>query len=592
MRSDSETLVPDTSVAINGKFRYFIEENPDIERIMVPQAVISEVENQANQGGSTGFAGLEELKKIRSLCKRSDIPMEVFGDRPRLEERDNVDDLIVDAAVEAGGVLVTGDRVQSDVAEARGVETRFLESSEEFEMRIEDFFDEYSMSVHLKSGRPPMAKLGEPGEFRFEKISDDPLDKEVVNDIANDIIERARRYDNCFIELDEEGASIVQLHEYRIAITRPPFSDLMEITAVRPVKKLSLDDYGLGDEIRDRLEKSVEGILVAGSPGAGKSTFVQALAEFYNGKDRVVKTMEKPRDLQVTNDITQYTALGGDMARTGDLLLLVRPDYTVFDEMRSTDDFGVFSDMRLAGVGMIGVVHASRGIDAVQRLIGRVELGMIPQVVDTIIFIDGGEVNKILALKYLVKVPSGMQEQDLARPVIEVKDFNTDSLEYEIYTYGEQIVVVPAGENATSNVDPNELLQEIRKYATDPQVEITGNQATVYVRENDVPAVLGKGGSRIKSIEDKLGLSIDVRAGKFEGRGSMDEIRPEIEESEDQITLIVGKDFSGKNLQFFDEHDEFVFSGTVGSDGTIKLGKDTQMAHDLMRANEIHGVRS
>ena len=592
MRSDSETLVPDTSVVINGKFRYFIEENPDIERIMVPQAVISEVENQANQGGSTGFAGLEELKKIRSLCERSDIPMEVFGDRPRLEERDNVDDLIVDAAVEAGGVLVTGDRVQSDVAEARGVETSFLESPEEFEMQIEDFFDEHSMSVHLKSGRPPMAKRGEPGEFRFEKISDDPLDKEVVNDIANDIIERARRYDNCFIELDEEGASIVQLHEYRIAITRPPFSDLMEITAVRPVKKLSLDDYGLGDEIRDRLEKSAEGILVAGSPGAGKSTFVQALAEFYNGKDRVVKTMEKPRDLQVTNDITQYTALGGDMARTGDLLLLVRPDYTVFDEMRSTDDFGVFSDMRLAGVGMIGVVHASRGIDAVQRLIGRVELGMIPQVVDTIIFIDGGEVNKILALKYLVKVPSGMQEQDLARPVIEVKDFNTGSLEYEIYTYGEQIVVVPAGENAESNVDPNELLQEIGKYATNPQVEITGNQATVYVRENDVPAVLGKGGSRIKSIEDKLGLSIDVRAGKFEGRGTMDEIRPEIEESNDQITLIVGKDFSGKNLQFFDEHDEFVFSGTVGSDGTIKLGKDTQMAHDLMRANEIYGALS
>jgi ATPase len=46
--------------------------------------------------------------------------------------------------------------------------------------------------------------------------------------------------------------------------------------------------------------------------------------------------------------------------------------------------------MRLAGVGMIGVVHATRAIDAIQRLIGRVELGMIPQVVDTVIFIDKG----------------------------------------------------------------------------------------------------------------------------------------------------------------------------------------------------------
>ena len=592
MQSDSETLVPDTSVIINGKFRNYLNEKPGIERIMVPQAVVSEVENQANQGGSTGFAGLEELKKIRKLSERSDIPMEVFGDRPRVEERDNVDDLIVDAAIEAGGVLVTGDRVQADVAEAKGVRTSFLEPSEDFEMQIEDFFDDSSMSVHLKSGMPPMAKRGEPGKFRFEKVSDGSLSKGEISDIANDIIERARRYDNCFIELDEEGASIVQLHEYRIAITRPPFSDLMEITAVRPVTKLSLDDYDLDDEIRDRLEESAEGILVAGSPGAGKSTFVQALAEFYNGKDRVVKTMEKPRDLQVSNDITQYTSLGGDMARTGDLLLLVRPDYTVFDEMRSTDDFGVFSDMRLAGVGMIGVVHASRGIDAVQRLIGRVELGMIPQVVDTIIFIDGGEVDKILALKYLVKVPSGMQEQDLARPVIEVRDFNNDSLEYEIYTYGEQIVVVPAGDGATSSVDPEELLEEISKYAKNPQVEISGNQATVFVRESDVPAVLGKGGSRIKGIEDKLGLSIDVRPGLSEEGGIADKIRPEVKVSDDQITLIIGKDYAGKNLQFYNEYDEFVFSGTVGSDGTINIGKDTHMAKDLKESNEIYGMLS
>jgi len=37
-----------------------------------------------------------------------------------------------------------------------------------------------------------------------------------------------------------------------------------------------------------------------------------------------------------------------------------------------------------------------------------------------------------------VKVPSGMTEADLARPVVTVKDFETNKLEYELYSYGEE----------------------------------------------------------------------------------------------------------------------------------------------------------
>ena len=84
--------------------------------------------------------------------------------------------------------------------------------------------------------------------------------------------------------------------------------------------------------------------------------------------------MESPRDLQVPAEITQYSPLNGRMEDTADLLLLVRPDYTIYDEVRKTGDFLIFADMRLAGVGMIGVVHATRAVDAIQRLIGRVNL--------------------------------------------------------------------------------------------------------------------------------------------------------------------------------------------------------------------------
>lgn len=78
----------------------------------------------------------------------------------------------------------------------------------------------------------------------------------------------------------------------------------------------------------------------------------------------------------------------------------VRPDYSVFDEVRKTRDFQIFSDLRLAGVGMVGVVHASDAIDAIQRFISRLDIGIIPHVIDTVIFVKDGEVKKVLDLSF------------------------------------------------------------------------------------------------------------------------------------------------------------------------------------------------
>ncbi|MEM2672281.1 MAG: hypothetical protein QXF20_01640, partial [Candidatus Hadarchaeales archaeon] len=134
-------------------------------------------------------------------------------------------------------------------------------------------------------------------------------------------------------------------------------------------------------------------------------------------------------------------SLEGDMEKTADILLLVRPDYTIYDELRKTSDFQIFTDMRLAGVGMVGVVHSTRAIDAIQRLIGRVELGMIPMIVDTVIFIKDGEISQVYSLRSSIKVPSGMRDEDLARPLVEVLDFETEEPVYEIYTFGDQVVI-------------------------------------------------------------------------------------------------------------------------------------------------------
>jgi ATPase len=312
---------------------------------------------------------------------------------------------------------------------------------------LEAFFDEKTMSVHLVENNPPRAKRGEPGNWELVELSDRILTYEELDILAEAILASAEDDSDSFIEIEEEGAAVVQLRNLRIAIARRPFADKMEISAIRPIVKLSLDDYKLSEKMMTRLESRAEGILVSGSPGSGKSTFAAALAEFYSSKGNVVKTLEQPRDLQVEEAIVQYSPLDGSMEKAADILLLVRPDFVIYDELRKNSDFQAYSDLRSAGVGMVGVVHAGSSIDALQRLLlgGRVELGQIPSTVDTVVQIEDGKVAKVSALSLKVKLPTGMggTQRDLARPVVEVRDFERGYLEYEMFSFGGEKVVVP-----------------------------------------------------------------------------------------------------------------------------------------------------
>ena len=177
---------------------------------------------------------------------------------------------------------------------------------------------------------------------------------------------------------------------------------------------------------------------------------------------------------------------------SADILLLVRPDYTIFDEVRRRQDFHIFSDLRLAGVGMVGVLHANSPIDAVQRFIGKIELGTIPSVIDTVVFVKDGEIKKVYSLRLMVKVPSGMFERDLARPVIEIQDFETQNLEYEIYTFGEENVIIPVSTNnheTTHNVQPTgtplefDFAETKTAFLLDIGREYSGNTVDAFVDE-------------------------------------------------------------------------------------------------------------
>jgi len=588
-------IVPDTSIIIQGVLSELIEDGELEEvEIIIPEFIMGELENQANSGREVGYTGLGEIKKIKQDIEdlKKDIEVKHKGRRAKEEEirmasSGRIDALIRDFAEAEDATLFTADRVQAEVAEAKEIPCQFFEVEDVVEaFRLQDYFTEETMSVHLKQGMKPLAKLGTPGNLTVKKIGNKEFEREELEQLAQETIEKAKSSDEGLIEMNKKGATVTQIEDLRIVITQPPFSEAIEITAVRPVKKLSLNDYDLSDKLEQRFSDKAEGILIAGSPGAGKSSFAQALAESYSQDGYIVKTMEKPRDLQVSKEITQYSGLEGRMSNTADVLLLVRPDYTVFDEMRKTKDFKVFSDMRLAGVGMIGVVHAARALDAIHRLIGRVDLGVIPQIVDTVVFIEEAEVDKVYKLDLTVKIPTGMEEKDLARPVIQIKDFYTEEPEYELYTYGEETVLIPVEEvgskmNRTQELAAEQIEYRLKKWTEDPEIEFKGdNHVRLMVEEEKIGQLIGKNGQRIDQIEEELGLDITVEP---KTPTLKKELEFELEETGNSTIIAVDADYAGDSADIYDG-EEFLFSATVGKNGQIRITKDFKLAKRILGA--------
>ena len=527
-------IVPDTSAIIEGNVEKIINEKGlNYPEIIIPEAVIAELEHQANNQRPTGIRGLENVKKLQDLAEIGEISIRITGRRPTKFEKDNaklgeIDGLIRDVAKDELALLLTSDKIQAKTAEAQGIPTIYYaqEYKGSIDLKIAKFFDEDTMSVHLKENVEPMAKKGKPGHIELVKLADEKFTYKQLESIAEEILEKERYDPKTYLEVDRKGAIVVQSRDLRISIARPPFSEALEITAVRPVAEVSLDDYHLSNQLIERLENSARGILISGSPGAGKSTFAQAIAKFYDEDlNKVVKTMESPRDLQVGDRITQYAPLDGDMENTADILLLVRPDFTIYDELRKSHDFQIFADMRLAGVGMIGVVHATRPIDAIQRIASRVDLGTIPSIVDTTIYIEDGEISAIYENKLTVKVPTGMEERDLARPVIEVRDFETGTLVNEIYTYGEQTIVMDIGmveQSKKANkkdktpvqlIAEREILRTMKRIAPKAAIEVSmesDRRVNIYITEKYIPKIIGKGGKRITELENDIGISMNV----------------------------------------------------------------------------------
>lgn len=634
-------IVPDTSVVIDGRITSMIKTGEYTgSTIIVPEAVVAELEAQANQGREIGFSGLTELQNLSRMAAEGTVELRYVGVRPSLDQvklasGGEIDALIRNVALEYDATFITSDVVQSEVAKAKGLDVIYLKPQigESTPLILDGFFDENTIAVHLKERVAPVAKKGTMHEMRLVQIRDAPMTEYELRTMAQEILERAKRDPDGFIEIERRGITIVQIGSIRISIARRPFSDGMEITAVRPIVDVALEQYAMADLIKERITDNRCGVLIAGPPGAGKSTLAQSIATFLSESGFIVKTMEAPRDLQVPDNITQYTALEGSMTNTAEVLLLVRPDAVIFDELRKSEDFRVFADMRLAGVGMIGVVHAMQVQDAVQRVIERIEAGVLPQIIGTIVFVDSGEITGVYDLDFSIKVPEGMHPELHMRPVTTVRETSTGAIACEVFKYEGETIVMPARglqKEAPARASPvqktpvfeaqieepaqaesegryaslpeeetgdtpwhaseRDIQRELSRF-TDGPVDVfmkSDTKAVAYIEDKDVPAAIGRGGKNIAGIVNKLGIGIDIRPRSELPPPEINQVE-EVPASgglkiriEKRHLTLVAPEFKEAIVDVFSGK-EYLFTATVNEKGEIELAKSSSIAQELIR---------
>ena len=196
--------VPDTSVIIEKAVSKLVAEKKIKGTILIPHAVVSELENQANRGQEIGFLGLEELQNLQKL-KNKEIELEFIGDRPtefqiKMAKSGEIDAYIRHIAHTENAILITADKVQAESGKAFGLEVMYLQLKEPKEkLAIEEFFNEHTMSVHLKEKSYPVAKRGAPGNWELVKLSDEKMTREKIENMAKEIAERSRIDDDTLI---------------------------------------------------------------------------------------------------------------------------------------------------------------------------------------------------------------------------------------------------------------------------------------------------------------------------------------------------------------------------------------------------------
>ncbi len=112
-------------------------------QVLIPNAVIAELENLANKGNDAGFHGLEEVAKLHRLKPR--VTIKFIGLRPtehqiKFAKSGEIDALIRELAYKNHATLVTADIVQAKSALAYDLKVFFVKTKPKKKKRKIFFF--------------------------------------------------------------------------------------------------------------------------------------------------------------------------------------------------------------------------------------------------------------------------------------------------------------------------------------------------------------------------------------------------------------------------------------------------------------------
>ena len=123
----SKNYVIDTSSVIN-KVLFPLLKKGLKGKLIIPHAVMAELESMANKGRPEGFTGLEEIAKFHNQKQ-----LKVFfeGARPnemqiRFAKSGEIDALIRQTAIKNKATIITSDLVQAKSSQAYGLEVIFI----------------------------------------------------------------------------------------------------------------------------------------------------------------------------------------------------------------------------------------------------------------------------------------------------------------------------------------------------------------------------------------------------------------------------------------------------------------------------------
>ncbi|MBQ1781761.1 MAG: ATPase, partial [Methanobrevibacter sp.] len=185
-------------------------------------------------------------------------------------------------------------------------------------------------------------------------------------------------------------------------------------------------------------------------------------------------------------------------------------------------------------------------------------------------------------------------------PVIEVRDFETGELKNEIYTYGEQTIVMdinlvnggPSDSVTKSSVDKiaeKEILRKVKKLLpkkekVDVEV-ISPERANIYIPEEFIPKIIGKNGKRIAEIEESIGISLGVEV--IESKPiSKTPFEVDILHTKKQLILELGRDNGRKNFDI-QINGEYLLTATTSKKGEIKIKRGIELSDLIIEAIEM-----